>query len=400
MGSGRSGFYRGKYLKGMGRTPLASNWNNLDFSYNSGHLPPSAAIREYLATQYLSDCGFGNSIVRCEGILFRELPSDLKKFSKLVAKSGNPPPIDCHLQAITYKQGDFIRSSNIIWYLRNMGVPPGIDEHFSIAEFVSLLVEYCHPKVAVKESHLTPDLVARSLVSTIEKTLDSFECYLRAGVYWGSFNNNFTLDGRFVDLELPSFFGGPFLGALLNVDLPQARITGNENLIGGFEMFSVATHFRFFIGSILERLDFLVQFNAFGRPIEREYASALASGIRAALKKSAPWLSSKKNLIDHLSKRILENMPLSPESRKIFRKMTNKMYDRNLGGDPKSVDIEVKRLSLALPRIETYSYYAYSVGEGQKRKYKDKAEKVNRAILEIEKLKDVDEVLERLRRIK
>ncbi|HEX9943664.1 MAG TPA: hypothetical protein VGG03_16765, partial [Thermoanaerobaculia bacterium] len=49
LGSGRSGFHRGWYLKGIGRTPLAANWNlPLERVHNSGFLLASAAIREHV----------------------------------------------------------------------------------------------------------------------------------------------------------------------------------------------------------------------------------------------------------------------------------------------------------------------------------------------------------------
>src|SRR5438128_755594 len=49
LGSGRAGFYRGKYLKGVGRTQLAGNWSDpRDVYHGTGHMAPSAAVREYI----------------------------------------------------------------------------------------------------------------------------------------------------------------------------------------------------------------------------------------------------------------------------------------------------------------------------------------------------------------
>ena len=82
LGSGRSGFYRGWYLKGIGRTPLAGNWNlPAERLHNSGALLASAAIRERVASLYLEAAGAGGSIVPCEGLLIRPLPRALRGFA-------------------------------------------------------------------------------------------------------------------------------------------------------------------------------------------------------------------------------------------------------------------------------------------------------------------------------
>src|SRR3954467_2453467 len=67
LGSGRSGFYRGWYLKGIGPTPLAANWNRGDHLHSSGHLAASAAIREYIASLYVARQGSADTIVPCDG---------------------------------------------------------------------------------------------------------------------------------------------------------------------------------------------------------------------------------------------------------------------------------------------------------------------------------------------
>jgi hypothetical protein len=37
---------------------------------------------------------------------------------------------------------------------------------------------------------------------------------MNIGLHWGSCHNNFTLDGRFLDLEVPTLLGSPFFGVL------------------------------------------------------------------------------------------------------------------------------------------------------------------------------------------
>jgi hypothetical protein len=69
LGSGRALFYRGHYLKGVGRTLLAGNWNNRrDAYHSSGHMLPSAAVREYLVSRVVEAAGWGQLIVPCVGL--------------------------------------------------------------------------------------------------------------------------------------------------------------------------------------------------------------------------------------------------------------------------------------------------------------------------------------------
>src|SRR4051812_4657640 len=117
LGSGRSGFYRGWYLKGIGRTPLAANWNRGDHLHSSGHLAASAAIREYVASLYLAEQGCADTIVPCEGVLFAELSRELRHYrSNLYGAMPDDlvPPVDRYLQAISVKPGAFARQSNFV----------------------------------------------------------------------------------------------------------------------------------------------------------------------------------------------------------------------------------------------------------------------------------------------
>src|ERR1700743_1686653 len=59
LGSGRAGFHRRWCVKGVGRTPLAANWNSRDHLHSSGHMAASSAIREYVVSLYLAERGSG-----------------------------------------------------------------------------------------------------------------------------------------------------------------------------------------------------------------------------------------------------------------------------------------------------------------------------------------------------
>ena len=52
LGSGRAALFRGHYLKGIGRTALAGNWNSTaDVDHHTGHLLASGGIREFLVSK-------------------------------------------------------------------------------------------------------------------------------------------------------------------------------------------------------------------------------------------------------------------------------------------------------------------------------------------------------------
>ena len=241
LGSGRAGFFRGRYIKGAGRTPLAANWNYDDYLHNSGHLPASAAIREYAATEYLRARGCGDTIVACEGVLLAELDPALRDVHGIIypASDGRAvPAADLHFQAITVKQGNFARASNFIWFLHHL-TPAMIDRQSSLAAFTTLLTQaLTAPGEKIPDPQETdPATLALLFVNAVSRACNHFERWLSAGVWWGSFRNNFTLDGRFLDLETPAIAGGPFVGVLssslasqLSNDLIRSGLAGSELL--------------------------------------------------------------------------------------------------------------------------------------------------------------------------
>src|SRR5262245_17622693 len=116
LGSGRSGFFMGKYLKGIGRTTLAANWMGNDRYHSSGYLLPTGAARELLISAFLEAAGGSATINRCEGVLARELPDpDPGWLAELRGPSHPLCRVDLQLQAITVKQGGFARLSNFLW---------------------------------------------------------------------------------------------------------------------------------------------------------------------------------------------------------------------------------------------------------------------------------------------
>lgn len=219
-GSGRSGFFADKYLKGVGRTALATNWARGEDAYHaSGHLFASGGIREYLVSVYLESRGLGSEIVPCEAVLLRPLPEALKQ-ALTVHYGSSLLPIDLSLQAVSIKPGGFARMSNLVWFVNRLRMYT--DDASTCAFF---LEEYALPyhHGLSQDRERTPESVAEALAGAVDRTLRSFERFFAAGVYWGSVANNFTLDGRFLDLELPTIVGRPYFGGVA-----CAQHTANE----------------------------------------------------------------------------------------------------------------------------------------------------------------------------
>ena len=215
LGSGRSGVLAGKYLKGVGRTSLAGNWNDTRDTYHgTGHLLPSAAVRERLVTVYMEARGAGASIVPCEGVLVRRADPGLVEGLDRLARSLETElaPADRRMQAITVKPADFARFSNLGWLVDASG--PSASGIASLAYLMATFSE-APERPAPSPGACTPSRVAELVDGAVRRGLEAFGEYVRCGVYWGSFYNNFSLDGRFLDLEVAAVYGAPTVGTLV-----------------------------------------------------------------------------------------------------------------------------------------------------------------------------------------
>lgn len=212
LGSGRAVFHRGRYIKGVGRTLLAANWADAsDVLHSSGHMYPSGAIREYLVSRYLEARGLGHVIVPCEGLALRPLPEEFGAPLRAHATRMNVElaPIDTCMQALTFKPATFARWSNFVWLATH--ATGELDE---VIRMGLALQHFGDPGVPLDVDACTPANIAASLGRAVERTRSSFCSFFEAGVFWGSFTNNATLDGRFLDLELPTFLCAPLVVAL------------------------------------------------------------------------------------------------------------------------------------------------------------------------------------------
>lgn len=246
LGSGRAGFYRGKYLKGVGRTPLAANWNEPNDTYHAtGHMFASSAIRELLATAYMRARGAADLVVGCEGILVKRMSPELAAgIARFEATCQAPfPATDRVLQAISVKPADFARLSNFIWLASF--IRPRTD---NVADFAYRLAMYASPPDAPLPSAntLSAQATIAAVRAAVERGIRNFVRHFELGIYWGSYFNNFAIDGRFLDLEVPLIHGRPFVGKLCDhwtpkLTRPPAEADGT---LLGIELFDFINHVR------------------------------------------------------------------------------------------------------------------------------------------------------------
>jgi hypothetical protein len=214
LGSGRSGYHAGRYLKGIGRTSLAANWSGRDHYHASGHLLASAAAREALISTVLQAAGGEHAINACEAVLVRELAEpDIGWLAPLRGPRG-VSAADLRLQAITIKDGRFARLSNFLWALDHFEVVSTWLSEYLLAMRRALSA----PHDAPRPEDITPRDIAEAFAAALDRGLRHFAIYRRLGIDWGSYHNNFTADGRFLDLEVPLVFGQPVIGWIRPAD--------------------------------------------------------------------------------------------------------------------------------------------------------------------------------------
>jgi hypothetical protein len=263
LGSGRAGFFAGRYLKGIGRTPLAGNWNDhRDLYHSSGHLLPSAAAREYLVSRFVEARGLGATINPCNGLLVARAP--VERLVRRMFERGRVGPTrmaacDLRLTALSTKDGHFARMSNFVWSLNHTTATPD-----RIGNILMRLCLYLQPQAQPSLASLTPTALTALLSQSVDKALANFAGYLRLGIHWGSLHNNFTIDGRFLDLEVPVVFGRPFLGILSpNRQRPRGYDGRRGEPIVGLEVLSYFAQMASFIRFLRHKLRHLLHEPAF-----------------------------------------------------------------------------------------------------------------------------------------
>ena len=262
LGSGRSGFYKGHYLKGIGRTTLVGNWNeSTDLYHNSGLLFASGAIREYLISVLLRSTGHSHLINPCTGILLGNLPSASKEHANFALRSSLISPIDHQFQSISVKKEGFARFSNFAWWLNQFPQSAHFGHHSGIAHFFALFSNFLVDSNSNKIDYKTDaELIVERLSRTIENSVENFLTTWSLGVRFGSYQNNFTLDGRFLDLETPSVMPRPLIALMAMKsrvgNKQKIIVTPKENLFG-FEVFYYIKQTRIFLSFLKLKLNFI-----------------------------------------------------------------------------------------------------------------------------------------------
>lgn len=338
LGSGRAGVLGDAYLKGVGRTSLAANWADPgDRYHNSGHMLPSAAVREYLSSRALEELGLGATICPCTGLLAAPLdrPADRFLDAMLPESAGRFAPIDRHLQAITVKPADFARLSNFAWGLDHLGLPGDLASLlFRMHAFLSPPDRRPHPSAS------SPDAIAAAFAAAVETGVANFGQYLRAGVYWGSLANNVTADGRFLDLEVPMVLLRPFLGIFAEGPKPWFGL----NWIG-LEVYLYVLELRGFCASLRERFAFLAR-HILPRGVTRDFVDELLRALDQHLPPEH-LLWSGPRLVDAATAAVAGALGLDRARAARVRSIAERQYQAVFeGADPDWSDLDLRRLEL------------------------------------------------------
>ena len=411
LGSGRSGFYRGRYLKGVGRTPLAANWNYpQDLTHNTGHLAASSAIREYVATCYLRALEAEATIVPCQGVLLRPLGRGLRSSGAALAKdypSETLPRADGALQAISVKPGDFARPSNFVWLLHHLTPSCVQDGAHGLAQLVRLLsAALAEPgeEPAQNSREIGPGSLAEQLEAAVHRACNHFKQWFKLGIWWGSFGNNLTLDGRFLDLETPAISVGPLVGRFSSEGVVPGRI--RRSSVVGSELFFYLTQMRRFCGMAVHSL---AQLPSLFHPHEREFARALSAEIDRRLLSDEGLLGSKETAVDLALAILGEAAPsLSARSLKKLRGLLIPEYEwidgEGLYRGPHERTM-ADSTPLAIPPIVPepgvkWRFHAFHLADGEailpSPEEQECSAQLHLLIAELDAITDADELLARL----
>lgn len=400
LGSGRAGFYQGKYLKGVGRTPLAANWCEPQDTYHAtGHMFPSSAIRELIATAYMRARGAEDLIVGCEGILVRRMDPQLAAgIARFEGTCRGPfPAADRVLQAISVKAGDFARLSNFIW-LASVTRPRAE----AVADFAYRLAMYARPPTAElpAANQLSATTVIAAVREAVERGVRNFVRHFELGIYWGSYFNNFTIDGRFLDLEVPLIHGRPFVGKLCDHSTPHLHRPPHQadGTLLGVELLDFIHHVRASVMALRALLS-----------MRRDMASdALARDFLAHLVDELDAQLGPDHLLHSRAQAcelITDALVACGGHRSRVRAAVEHEYDGVFGGSDgsgPSLGLQLRGGTLAPPEPTRWSTAFVATAlldspRGADIVLDDDAELVNRLLVELDAITDPDELLAALR---
>ncbi|HKE18398.1 MAG TPA: hypothetical protein VKB80_26150 [Kofleriaceae bacterium] len=399
LGSGRTGVYRGKYLKGVGRTPLAGNWaDSGDLFHHTGHFRASGAIREYLVSVYLEARGCGDAINPCEGVLLAPRARELGAYlADRAPEEDGPHPWrgDLSLQALTIKAADFTRFSNLVWLANHL------DFHRTRGEATTTFTRFLVELVAALDPGRTPDettpeSIAGAFLRSVDRGLDSLHRFWRLGVSWASLHNNFAVDGRFLDLEAPVILGAPLLGILEAAPCRELRLPHRQTFSGLFEPLGFILNMRMIAWSLRTRFEAIA---AAGPPVargEREFAGAVARALAAALRGHV--LTSRRALEEHVFGWVDAAVPLRRGERRPLREAIATACRAHLGegaGEGAPALLPVRPVAARLARVDTFivPHVFDFLGPEHTATITDDARLVNDLVAALDQVGDLDELL-------
>lgn len=331
LGSGRAGFYKGYHLKGIGRTPLAANWNRSgDLAHSTGHLSVAGACREFVVSEYARLKGAEGVLYPCEGVLVRRLDPHMRSvWRELIADPSRiGTPAMRELQAMSVKPGGFARISNFIWLFNQQWSP----KWMSFMDVLRLMWQFLSPQEGDElPIFVSPEALCARLHETLERSLSRFKLAFELGITWSSMPNNTTFDGRIVDLETAEIFGRPFLG------LSTGKFRGKvSSAFLGLDILDYLAEFRQFLEFLDYRLGYLVRSSYILRREEKVLAASLASALKRRFRSSEiPF--SRSAIERELMRWLGQRLQVSPQSRAQLRELVRVMTARSFQLNPENV---------------------------------------------------------------
>jgi hypothetical protein len=356
LGTGRAGVYAGHYLKGVGRTPAAANWNDeADVYHGSGHLAVGSAIRERAITTCLQTRGLGDSIVPCVAVLLGRLKASESRAVAQAQSSSRPgfTAADSRYMAMTAKPADFARISNFAFALDRFEVNPR-----SIGELFLELEHYLLPPERRRDADGSPQTIVDAMEQSLERGVAHFQAFARAGLFWLYLESNFSLDGRFLDLETPVYFGQPFVGVVRGAasDAPLEVL--------GFEEFGFVGHWRGFLAWFKAKLDLLSNPVCGCGPEVRAFLSELSRRVSRRFS-SKHWLYDDQQLIGRAVTNQASAMGIEAADRKQLHKLARHAFSfRVYSHDAQHPDMKwlpvASSPAAATPRTRIYHHAPFS----------------------------------------
>lgn len=397
LGSGRAGVYRGKYLKGVGRTLLAGNWAEpTDLLHHTGHLCASGAVRELLVSVYLKTKGCADAINPCESVLVRSKDPVLRSYlverlreRRARLTRGNPWSSDLALQAITVKPAGFARYSNLVWMVRHLDLFGGGGGTPNLARFVELFLRVVDPQTRVADP--TPDTVAHAFVRSVDRGLGHLHRFWRLGVSWISLHNNFTADGRFLDLEAPVIVGTPLVGLIGTRPRRRVVLPHPAALTGLFEPLAFVLHMRMIAWSLRSHFEAISRAPNGVSNTEREFAHGLSTAFVAATR--GHILFSRHRLKRQLLEWVEGTVELGRSAREALGRTIDAACDVYLDDRQVRPALGVRTLDQHLARGQSVSNVAYVFDFIEPVELSDEARLFNELASQLDEIADRDRFL-------